>query len=103
MSLPMKLKFFLLALSVTMQVYAQRNPGSPLDHLPANQELLTHFGERADFSPDNSEIAFMSGSFGHAFVINLKSRQIRKRGTPNEERRSRCLSDWRLVERETTS
>jgi hypothetical protein len=74
---PMKFRFFLLALLVTMPLYAQRNPGSPLDHLPANEELLTHFGERADFSPDNSEIAFMSGSFGHAFVLNLKTRQIR--------------------------
>lgn len=55
---------------------AQRNPGNPVDHLPANEEILIHFGVRADFSPDNQEVAFMSGRFGHAFVINLKSRQI---------------------------
>ncbi|MGQ9635602.1 MAG: TolB family protein [Bryobacteraceae bacterium] len=51
--------------------------GSPLDALPPNMELLTHFGERADFSPDNQEIAFMAKSFGDAFVINLNTRQIR--------------------------
>lgn len=27
---------------------AQRKPGSPLDHLPKNIEVLTYFGERAD-------------------------------------------------------
>src|SRR5436190_3958863 len=56
---------------------AQRTPGSQLDHLPANMEVLTHFGERADISPDNSRIAFMAKSFGDAMVIDLKSREIR--------------------------
>jgi Tol biopolymer transport system component len=55
----------------------QLKKGSPLDALPPNMELLTHFGERADFSPDNQEIAFMGKSFGDAFVIDLKTRQIR--------------------------
>jgi len=55
----------------------ERKPGSPLDHLPKNIEVLTHFGERADFSPDNQRIAFMSKSFGDAMVIDLKSRNIR--------------------------
>jgi hypothetical protein len=40
-------------------------------------ELLTHFGERADIAPDNQHIAFMSKSFGDAFVIDLKTRIIR--------------------------
>lgn len=51
--------------------------GSPLDNLPADMEILTHFGERADFSPDNREIAFMAKSFGDAFVIDLRTRIIR--------------------------
>src|SRR6476619_1512101 len=55
---------------------AQRTPGSPLDHLPSNVEVLTHFGERADISPDNSRVAFMTKSFGDAMVIDLKSRVI---------------------------
>jgi Tol biopolymer transport system component len=38
---------------------------------------LTHFGERADISPDNSSIAFMDKSFGDAFKMDLKTRTIR--------------------------
>ena len=56
---------------------AERKAGNPLDHLPANIEMLTHFGERADISPDNLRIAFMVKSFGDAMVIDLKSREIR--------------------------
>src|SRR6266540_3793115 len=56
---------------------AQRKPDSPLNHLPKNMEVITHFGERADFSPDNQRIAFMAKSFGDAFVIDLKTRIIR--------------------------
>jgi hypothetical protein len=56
---------------------AERKAGNPLDHLPGNIQMLTHFGERADISPDNSGIAFMVKSFGDAMVIDLKSREIR--------------------------
>ena len=56
---------------------AQRKPGNPLEHLSQGFEILTHFGERADTSPDNQRIAFMDKSFGDAFVIDLKSRIIR--------------------------
>lgn len=55
----------------------KRKPGSPLDHLPANIEVLTYFGERADFSPDDQRIAFMAKSFGDAMVLDIKTRQIR--------------------------
>jgi hypothetical protein len=55
----------------------KRKPGNPLDNLPKNIEVLTRFGERADFSPDNQSIAFMSKSFGDAMVIDLKTRSIR--------------------------
>src|SRR5215472_11342170 len=55
----------------------RRKQGSPLENLPANEEVLTHFGERADFSPDNQRVAFMDKSFGDAFVIDLKTRVIR--------------------------
>ncbi len=56
---------------------AERKPGNPLDHLPPNIEILTHFGERADISPDNQHVAFMDKSFGDAFTIDLKTRIIR--------------------------
>ena len=53
-----------------------RSPESPLDHLPSNIEVLTRFGERADISPDNQRVAFMTKSFGDAMVIDLKTRVI---------------------------
>ena len=56
---------------------AHRRTDSPLDHLPANIEVLTHFGERADISPDDRQVAFMAKSFGDAFVIDLEARVIR--------------------------
>ena len=62
---------------LTASLWAQRKPGNPLDHLPPNIEVLTRFGERADISPDNQRVAFMSKSFGDAFVIDLKTREIR--------------------------
>ena len=64
-----------LALAVTAPL--QRQPGSQLDHLPANMEVLTHFGERADISPDNQRVAFMAKSFGDAMIVDLRSREMR--------------------------
>lgn len=71
------MKFFIVFLILSFSVSDKRKPGNPLDHLPKNIEVLTRFGERADFSPDNKSIAFMSKSFGDAFVIDLKTRNIR--------------------------
>ncbi len=56
---------------------AHRRTDSPLDHLPPNVEVLTHFGERADISPDDRRVAFMAKSFGDAFLIDLETRVIR--------------------------
>jgi hypothetical protein len=67
---------FILPVSLFAQ-QQQRKPGSPLDNLPSNIEILTHFGERADFSPDNKSVAFMAKSFGDAMEIDLKTRDIR--------------------------
>jgi hypothetical protein len=66
-----------LALLIPCALVAQRKAESPLDHLPPEIEVLTHFGERADISPDNARVAFMAKSFGDAFVIDLKTREIR--------------------------
>ena len=66
----------LVALLAFFLPFATRSPQSPLDHLPSNIEVLTHFGERADISPDNQRVAFMSKSFGDAMVIDLESRII---------------------------
>ena len=71
------MKLILLALLWTLPLGAQRRPGNQLDNLPSNMEVLTHFGERADISPDNQRVAFMAKSFGDAMVIELKTREIR--------------------------
>ena len=47
---------FIFALMVPA---GQRSPADPLEHLPPRIEILTHFGERADISPDNQRVAFM--------------------------------------------
>jgi hypothetical protein len=54
------MKSWIACLIFLMPVTDKRKPGNPLDHLPKNIEVLTWFGERADFSPDNKSIAFMS-------------------------------------------
>src|SRR6185437_3883609 len=73
----MRSKYLAFSLLLSLPLLAQRKSGNPLDHLPANIEILTHFGERADISPDNQRIAFMDKSFGDAFVIDLRTRIIR--------------------------
>ncbi len=67
---------WLSLLLVPSLALAQRAPGSPLEHLPKNIEVLTHFGERADISPDNQRVAFMTKSFGDAMIVDLKTRVI---------------------------
>ena len=68
----------LVAVSVAIGVpAAQQKSGSPEDHLPPNITQLTAFGERASWSPDGQRIAFMSKSFGDAFVVDVKTKMIR--------------------------
>jgi Tol biopolymer transport system component len=55
----------------------QQKTGNPEEHLPPNITQLTAFGERASWSPDGQRIAFMSKSFGDAFVVDVKTRMIR--------------------------
>ena len=66
----------LALLLVPALALAQRVSGNPIEHLPKNIEVLTHFGERADISPDNQRVAFMTKSFGDAMVVDLKTRVI---------------------------
>jgi hypothetical protein len=49
----MRIPLAFLALLVLAQGKASRKADNPLDHLPPNIDILTHFGERADISPDN--------------------------------------------------
>jgi hypothetical protein len=71
------IKSLTLILVLAFANAAERKTGNPLDSLPSNIEVLTHFGERADISPDNQRVAFMAKSFGDAMVIDLKTRIIR--------------------------
>ena len=75
----MKISLSILFILASLYAFPQdkRKAGNPLDHLPDNIEVLTLFGERADFSPDNKEVAFMAKSFGDAMVINMETRMIR--------------------------
>ncbi|MEY3421186.1 MAG: hypothetical protein RIR48_1475 [Bacteroidota bacterium] len=47
------------------------------DFLPDNITRLTDFGERAAFSPDGKKVAFMNKTFGDAYEIDLKTKQIK--------------------------
>ena len=51
--------------------------GSPEQTLPANITRITHFGERASWSPDGKRIAFMEKSFGDAYEADLSTGAIR--------------------------
>jgi hypothetical protein len=51
--------------------------GSPEQNLPSNITQLTAFGERASWSPDGRRIAFMSKSFGDAFVADVGTKMVR--------------------------
>ncbi len=70
-------QFIIVLLVLASPVLAQRKTDNPLEHLPANIKVLTHFGERADISPGNQQVAFMDKSFGDAFSIDLQTRVIR--------------------------
>ena len=70
------MKILMAILILAVPAAAQRKAESPLDNLPPNIEMLTHFGERADISPDNQRVAFMEKSFGDAMVIDLKTRNV---------------------------
>jgi hypothetical protein len=63
--------FFLAGAGPTPKV------GSPEDNLPPHITQLTGFGERASWSPDGRRIAFMSKSFGDAFVVDVQTRLTR--------------------------
>ncbi len=67
----------IIAASVAMTTAQGGKSGSPEEHLPANITQLTAFGERASWSPDGQRIAFMSKSFGDAFVVDVSTKTIR--------------------------
>ncbi len=66
-----------LALVITAWLPQGTKPGSPEDKLPSNIKQMTHFGERASWSPDGTRIAFMEKSFGDAYEVNVANGIIR--------------------------
>src|SRR5687768_8110639 len=70
--------YLIASVSTLVILSAQsQKTGSPEEHLPPNVTQLTAFGERASWSPDGRRIAFMSKSFGDAFVVDVSTRMIR--------------------------
>jgi len=66
------------ALTIAVSLSTQGGKiGSPEQHLPPDIIQLTAFGERASWSPDGRRIAFMSKSFGDAFVVDAGTKMIR--------------------------
>ena len=68
----------LIPLSLALVLAAQgTRQGSPEDNLPPTITRLTHFGERASWSPDDTRIAFMEKSFGDVFEVDVATKAIR--------------------------
>ena len=69
---------FALMMAAAILANAQgARQGSPEENLPGNITRLTHFGERASWSPDGKRIAFMEKSFGDAYEVNVATKAIR--------------------------
>ncbi len=49
---------------------------SPADHLPPHIRRLTHFGERADWSPDGKKIVFLAKTYGDALELDVATGAI---------------------------
>ena len=67
---------FMVVLSALLVAQGTKS-GSPEENLPPDITQLTAFGERASWSPDGRRIAFMSKSFGDAFVVDVSTKMIR--------------------------
>jgi dipeptidyl aminopeptidase/acylaminoacyl peptidase len=66
-----------VALSTGLHAMQGTKTGSPEENLPKNITRMTHFGERASWSPDGRRIAFMEKSFGDAYEVDVATKVIR--------------------------
>jgi WD40-like Beta Propeller Repeat len=67
----------IVLLTVALHARQGTKQGSPEENLPPNIVRLTHFGERASWSPDGRRIGFMEKSFGDAYEVDVTTRVIR--------------------------
>lgn len=77
----LKLISIITALSVlsgtNLSAASGKMAGSPLDDLPPYIRQITHFGERADWSPDGRKILFLERTFGDVFEVEVATGIIR--------------------------
>src|SRR5215203_955192 len=72
-----KLIASILTLATAVSANQGTKSGSPEEKLPSNIARMSHFGERASWSPDGKRVAFMEKSFGDAYEVDVATRAIR--------------------------
>ena len=72
---PIALITILLAIVVSLAQGTKQ--GSPEENLPPNIARLTHFGERASWSPDGRRIVFIEKSFGDVYEVDVDTKVVR--------------------------
>ncbi|MDA0195778.1 MAG: hypothetical protein O2951_12160 [Bacteroidetes bacterium] len=67
--------FIALALLTANSCYGQQEDKakSPLESLPPWIKSITHFGQRADFSPDGKQILFLEKTFGDVYEVEIET------------------------------
>lgn len=65
------------ASAVSLAAPGAPGQGHPADHLPANIQQITSFGEQAEFSHDGRRVLFLSKQFGDVMEYTIRSGKIR--------------------------
>lgn len=76
LNVQMRIGILLLGCAMAAPSQGTRS-GSPEENLPPDITRLSHFGERASWSPDGRRIAFMEKSFGDAYEVEVSTKVIR--------------------------
>jgi len=76
----MKTNFIVYILFFSIPLIAQETntkERSPIDELPPHISMLTHFGQRADWSHDGTRILFIEKTFGDIYEVEVETKIIR--------------------------